>query len=122
MNKQKYIPGDVVFHNGEVDNVIGVESNDEHGLFLHDTPYALYENIEPIPITSEILEKNGWKKVSIYPVPKYMKGTTADFAVWYTENGWNMSFEGRAFLWHLKYVHEIQHFFFGLGVDSEMEV
>ena len=79
------------------------------------------DRIIPIPLTPEILEKNGWKK-SLRPYSKYS---------WYRRKGYptlNIRSENEIlFYWgdhnkNITTVHELQHLLFGLGLNSEMEV
>jgi hypothetical protein len=71
MNKLEYIPGDLVSVYVGVKKyiveVIGTEDENEVLSYQIKFPngeiqYADKDNIVPIPLTPEILEKNGWKK------------------------------------------------------------
>lgn len=165
MNKLKYIPGDLVMTNGEpIGTKKGVAyvvtaSDPNRTLTLKDgavlkgvvTLDAVMEedkahfvetstwvkHIVPIPITSEILEKNGWKKkvMSRGILNSHWVYTKPDIEEYgyfpiYIEKGIGKEFDVYPFAYnksctqitYIKYVHELQHILFGLGLNSEMEV
>ena len=76
-----------------------------------------FEDIEPIVLTQEILEKNGWRynKVDDVFYPKMLKG----------ELPWIVGKEG---LFRVKdfctisYVHQLQHALRLCGIDKDVEV
>ena len=94
-----------------------------------------YEAAEPIILTEEILEKYDWDVDSTdedclvcfwineeYQLEVYIN----KFA---KEDGWTVSVcngEGECvisyYLRHIKYVHELQHLLWALGVEKEVEV
>lgn len=76
--------------------------------------------IRPIPLTSEILEKNGWRSIN----GKYaLKIKNANYVVLeFTEDGIYTYINENTMLFTIKYIHELQHLLFGLGLNSEMEV
>lgn len=71
------------------------------------------EHLEPIPLTSEILEKNGFKDID--------KGENCDgFDIyWRNENdGYSINTQDL----HLHYVHELQHALRLCGIKKEIEL
>ena len=84
---------------------------------------AWVKDIEPIPITPEILEKNGWKRVDDEPIDFEIEYFGTEFS-----NGVNIFYNVLTGIYRygkhtiLIYLHEIQHLLFGLGLNSEMEV
>lgn len=93
----------------------------------------LEEALKPIPLTPEILEKNGWKLL------KYHKRNSYDDVSWSSyhkpaETNISLIFyqEEKAFFPFLyaqeiseapiRYIHQLQHLLFGLGINHEMEV
>lgn len=132
MDKLEYIPGDLVmvkksalqFAKDKIFKVISsfsggflkvVMSNDS------STTYSISNNaIRPIPLTPEILEKNGWKSIN----GKYaLKIKNANYVVLeFTEDGIYTYINENTMLFTIKYIHELQHLLFGLGLNSEMEV
>ena len=112
--KQEYMIGDVVMY----DNKIMVIKEPRDGIhFDLSCPeeklvycYVRVEDIKPMPLTSEILEKNGWKwdgqdfvgACLLYPEGNY--------------------FVFDAFRTEIKYVHQLQHLLFGLGIDFDFNL
>ena len=129
MDKLEYIPGDFISVYVGVKKyiveVIGTENENEALLYQIKFPngeiqYADKDNIVPIPLTPEILEKNGWEKpdgFDSYWLDKI--GLLQDGDVWHSALG---STKIAITLSNIQYVHELQHLFFVLGLNSEMEV
>ena len=142
----KYIPGDLVSVYVGVKKyiveVIGTENENEVLLYQIKFPngeiqYADKDNIVPIPLTPEILEKNGWVKEVMSRGVKnshwvYTKPDIEEYGYFpiYIEKGIGKEFDVYPFTGNhvckqiafIKYVHELQHLLFGLGLNSEMEV
>lgn len=136
MDKLEYIPGDLVSVYVGVKKyiveVIGTENENEVLLYQIKFPngeiqYADKDNIVPIPITPEILEKNGWKKEMYHDWRHYVplertllylvKGVDIDGALFTVCVGLDMSN-----IASISFVHQLQHLLFGLGLNSEIEV
>ncbi len=92
MEKLEYIPGDLVFHyipKTTIKKYVKVYvCSTNNALSLEDMDGNLYDYIGvlyPIPLTSEILEKNGWKSIN----GKYaLKIKNANYVVLeFTEDG-----------------------------------
>ena len=112
--KQEYIIGDVVIY----DNKIMVIKEPRDGIHFdlscpeEKLVYCCVgvEDIKPMPLTSEILENNGWKwdgqdfvgACLLYPEGNY--------------------FVFDAFRTKIKYVHQLQHLLFGLGIDFDFNL
>ena len=125
---QKYIIGDLVFHYlpkstlkkyvkvyvCSTNNVLSLEDMSGH---LYDYIGELY----PIPLTPEILEKNGWKLCHGFYCSPNEEGTGVGLSsqtgyVWY-------AYLGRQPLRsNINSVSDLQHLLFGLGLNSDMEV
>lgn len=142
----EYIPGDLVSVYVGVKKyiveVIGTENENEALLYQIKFPngeiqYADKDNIVPIPLTSEILEKNGCVKEVMSRGVKnshwvYTKPDIEEYGYFpiYIEKGIGKEFDVYPFtnnnvctqIAYIKYVHELQHLLFGLGLNSEMEV
>lgn len=85
------------------------------------TTYSISNNsVRPIPLTPEILEKNRWRSIN----GKYaLKIKNANYVVLeFTEDGIYTYINENTMLFIIKYIHELQHLPFGLGLNSEMEV
>ena len=110
-----------------LENLEGVEFGDKGYLF--GDCCAWVKDIVPIPITPEILEKNGWDFIgykmdfsgSMFNI--YSKhNILPDLYYYYATKDFSVSICGKVALPNMKYVHELQHLLFGLGLNSEMEV
>lgn len=105
-----------------LENLEGVEFGDK-GYLIGDC-CAWVKDIVPIPITPEILEKNGWKNDGYdwYRLPTkraylYITKditTLGEFLVCVGLDRHNLA--------SINFVHQLQHLLFGLNINSEMEV
>ena len=131
--KPPYIPGDLVYnHKGEV---IRITSSYLKGtrLFYYKTDEIggsigciLEEALKPIPLTPEILEKNGWKKKMYCDWCHYLP---IEGNILYLSKGIGIDGafsvgvgQGMSYIASISFVHQLQHLLFGLGLNSEMEV
>jgi len=142
-----YIPGDLVMVKESAlrfakDKIFKVISSLSGGfvkvVMLNDssTTYSISNNaVRPIPLTSEILEKNGWVKEekdgSVFSLSEAFMGGDEDdednytcFQLYYQnkKDGWVIDMRGEPLKFEIHYIHELQHLFFGLGINHEMEV
>ena len=141
-----YIPGDLVMVKKSAlqftkDKMFKVISSLSGGfvkvVMLNDssTTYSISNNaVRPIPLTSEILEKNGWEKGkdgSDFSLSEAFMGGDEDdednytcFQLYYQnkKDGWVIDMRGEPLKFEIHYIHELQHLFFGLGINHEMEV
>jgi hypothetical protein len=80
-----------------------------------------YDEIEPIPITAEILEKNGFEST---PAPSERVWKDNDQEVWLDnegENYWaNIKRDEYYFEGYIEYVHELQHCLKLVGINKEI--
>jgi hypothetical protein len=90
------------------------------------------EHLRPIPITVEILEKNGWRVIA-----KEVLGEDYEYhgeeRVWEDENYsidiceakqgvfW-YSWSNEYYMWRLEYVHQLQHLIRLAGLDREINL
>ena len=134
--KKLYIPGDLVYIHGS----LRIISNcDGYYATYYDENESLQEVnvnvIEGIPITPEILEKNGWDKEgkdgSDFSLSEAFMGGDEDdednytcFQLYYQnkKDGWVIDMRGEPLKFEIHYIHELQHLFFGIGINHEMEV
>ena len=128
MNKLEYIRflnGDIVYIHG---SVRVISSCDGYYATYYDEDETLQEVnvnvIEGIPLTTAILEKNGWKKSKIndcayfyYKDGLFLTYTSKDDKFWFDDFDYSSSI-----CVDLHYVHSLHHLLFGLGINSEMEV
>lgn len=82
---------------------------------------VLCRNIDPIPLTPEILKKNGWERDKLVA---YIYGHEAHYIeVICTPNSeWvYVTFKGET-IHRIKYVHELQHILWALGLDANLKI
>ena len=138
MDKLEYIPGDIVkIEYGEATGKIGFVTNTFlrrkscyslvvfigkgfQGSSKDDWIQTYNDEVSPIPLTPEILEKNEWKSIN----GKYaLKIKNANYVVLeFTEDGIYAYINEKTMLFTIKYIQELQHLLFGLGINHEMEV
>lgn len=117
MKQNKYIPGDWVRYIGNNSlKYVQIWQVRENSLLLEEGFGTVgFSEVEPIPLTPEILEGIGWKwseeheefassssKIGIYPESDYY--VISDLYV------------------KIRYAHQLQHFLFGLGLDSNFDL
>lgn len=125
-----YIPGDLVMVKESAlrfakDKIFKVISSLSSGfvkvVMLNDssTTYSISNNsVRPIPLTPEILEKNGWE----HKDDVYFKEYPHRKLVVIDKNAYIINESCSLFLCKVKFVHQLQHLLFGLGINHEMEV
>lgn len=127
--EQKYIDGDLVkytfLYKEPVAEICEVRETSYLIRFMNGNfAKVTKKEVKPIPLTLEILEKNGWKKSKIN-----------DCAYFYYKDGLFLTYTSKddkfgfddfdyssCICVELPYVHSLQHLLFGLGLNSEMEV
>lgn len=133
---QKYIVNDIVMYKNRIHTII-----DTLGLNNYELSYIRHPvnraELSFVPLTPEILEKNGWKKEVMSRGVKnshcvYTKPDIEKYGYFpiYIEKGIGDEFDVYPFtdnnvckqIAYIKYVHELQHLLFGLGINHKMEV
>jgi hypothetical protein len=135
--KQEYIIGDVVMYDNKVmivkeprDGIHFDLSCPEEGLVYC---FVGVENIKPVSLTSDILEKNRWEEdtdyIESWRLDEVFTGGDIDddecytcFELYHEYDGWDFYQRGEILKEGIKYVHQLQHLFFGLSINHEMEV
>ena len=136
--RQKYIPGDWVRYIGNNSpRYVQIWQVRENSLLLEDGYGTVdFSEVEPIPLTPEILEKNGWKndgigydyqlKDKLYLLVEYKdKKHKVIYSVEVYNNVSPESYDvgqDDFYLMTISYVHELQHLLFGLGLDSNFDL
>ena len=122
MNKLEYIrflTGDMVYIHR---SVRVISSCDGYYATYYDEDETLQEVnvnvIESIPLTTAILEKNGWE----HKDDVYFKDYPQRKLVIYDDKAYIINESCSLFLCKVEFVHQLQHLLFGLGLNSEMEV
>lgn len=125
---QKYIIGDLVFHylpKSTLKKYVKVYvCSTNNVLSLEDMSGNLYDYIGelyPIPLTPEILEKNGWKLCHGFYCSPNEEGTEVGLS---SQTGyvWNAYLGRQPLRSNINSVSDLQHLLFGLGLHSDMEV
>ena len=123
MERIKYIPGDLV-HIPKFGNNYTIMSSGKYYYEALDANYndIVIENtdIVPIPLTPEILEKNGWEhKDDIY----WKHYPYFDLVIYIKERGLHIaSVKDAIYLREVKYVHQLQQCLFGLNLDANVNI
>ena len=123
--KQKYIVGDVVMYDNKIMAIKYPRGGSHFDLFCpkEGLVYRLVDidEIKPIPITSEILEKNGWMLYRIFY--RFISKECLKLRLLKFDNySWDACIGGNVIRINMCSVSDLQHLLFGLGLNSEMEV
>ena len=122
--KQEYIKGDIVMYDNKIHTIMDTLGVNNYELSYISHPVNQLE-LSGVPITPEILEKNGWEKdeeASFKTQLYYRKkvGVRTIFVIIKEET--SRVIYNSTCLRIIQYYHELQHLLFGLGLNSEMEV
>lgn len=126
MDKIEYIPGDLVKFATNTYTIVNFEENFLHNKICYalistnstKTAFVADRDILPIPLTPFILEKNGWE----HKDDIYFKEFSHRKLVIMDENAYIINECCLMFLCPAKFISQLQHLLFGLGLNSEMEV
>ena len=98
----------------------------------YDGPWGTWCcNIEGIPITPEILEKNGFKvrvsRVYYTKLIGYANFLQRNIAIERKRNDWAVfiryeKMPDSVLFRHIQYIHELQHILWALGSDAELKI
>lgn len=82
-----------------------------------------YKDLKPIPLTKEILEKNGWEYSQPYNDWTYLVGDVKEFCIYEGGRGFIIKQSNSITDLHtIAWVHELQHILWALGVDDNMTI
>lgn len=118
MKAEELIIGDLVLYFGKVFSILKVDPETELSIIedAHHFEEANINDLNTIPLTPNILEKNGWKKDDRgYSFRDIIFLNKDDFG------GWVVSISDDYIL-TIASIHQLQHLLFGLGLNSQMEV
>lgn len=121
MDKLEYIQGDVVMYDNKI-MVIKEPRDGSHFDLSCPKEGLVYccvgvEDIKPVVLSTNILRKNWWLPRD----ERFVTFTKGDITIT-TQAGISMLRFRKAEPIYLEYVHELQHFLFGIGAKHEMEV
>ena len=124
--EQEYIKGDIVMYDGRIHTIMDTLGVNNYELSYISHPVHQLE-LSGVPITPEILDNNKWKRLKSkrytwwkarFDGVYYFVKPNKDYpSVWELCRG-----NTRRRFEKIRYVHQLQHFLFGLGLNSEMEV
>lgn len=125
--KQEFIIGDIVMYKNRIHTIIDILASNGYELSYVRHPVSPVR-LSGVPLTPEILEKNGWEFVGgqvdedgftwdIYS----NRGVLPDL-YYYPVGNFSVFMYRKEILPDIKYIHQLQHILFGLGLNSEMEV
>lgn len=123
---QKYIIGDLVKYKiGGLEFIAEITNTSKYGYCFKGVSDDISgtlckEFAKDIPLTTEILEKNGWKSIN----GKYaLKIKNANYVVLeFTEDGIYTYINENTMLFTIKYIHELQHLLYALHIDSNLKI
>lgn len=134
MDKLEYIPGDLVKFATNTYTIVNFEENFLHNKICYalistnstKTAFVADRDILPIPLTPEILEKNGWRTQNRWyyyldVAEGFISYIGIDFKHKSNKGHLYVEVDGNNMV-EIQYCHELQHFLFGLGLKQEMEV
>ena len=119
--KSKYIVGDLVVYTSLFKEPIAEICEIYEASYLikfmnGNFAKVTTEEIKPIPLTLEILEKNGWKKDDRgYSFRDIIFLNKDDFG------GWAVGI-GEDYILTIASIYQLQHLLFGLNINHKMEV
>ena len=122
--EQEYIKDDIVMYDNKIHTIMDTLGVNNYELSYIEHPVNQLE-LSGVPLTPEILEKNGWEKdeeASFKTQLYYRKkvGVRTIFVIIKEETS-RVIYDSTC-LRIIQYYHELQHLLFGLGLNSEMEV
>ena len=122
--EQEYIKGDIVMYDNKIHTIMDTLGVNNYELSYVEHPVHQLE-LSGVPLTPEILEKNGWKHKKEFGeywfVPRNedyellaLDKVGEEWTIYIEENSSNFE--------NIKFVHQLQHLLFGLNLNHEIEV
>ena len=110
-----------------LENIEGAEFGEKG--YLSGDCCAWVKDIVPINLVPAILEKNGWEFIGYHMDNNgsllnicSKRGILPHLYYYYATENFIVYICGKVALPNMKYIHELQHLLFGLGINPEMEV
>ena len=128
MDKLEYIPGDLVKFATNNYTIVNFEENFLNEKICYDListnstkkAFVADRNILPIPLTPEILEKNGWREEKGYYINDNYHMRLCEKIYGYS--AYKVVNDTIVWLRDVKRISDLQHLLFGLGLNNKMEV
>ena len=121
---QEYIKGDIVMYDNKIHTIMDTLGVNNYELSYVEHPVHQLE-LSGVPVTPEILEKNGWEKdeeASFKTQLYYRKKSISKFIVIIIRKDTLRIVYNSEYLNIIQYIHELQHLLFGLNLNHEIEV
>ena len=124
--EQKFIIGDIVEYNNKI-MVIKEPRDGSHFDLSCPKEGLVYcfvdiDEIKPATFTLDIIIKNGWMENRYTDMFYKAIGEGRYLNLRVEGQTWIVGLAHQDLLKNIKYVHQLQHLLFGLGLNSEMEV
>nr|DAM10336.1 MAG TPA: hypothetical protein [Caudoviricetes sp.] len=122
--EQEYIKGDIVMYDNKIHTIMDTLGVNNYELSYVEHPVHQLE-LSGVPVTPEILEKNGWEKdeeASFKTQLYYRKKSISKFIVIIIRKDTLRIVYNSECLNIIQYIHELQHLLFGLNLNHEIEV
>ena len=122
--EQEYIKGDIVMYDNKIHTIMDTLGVNNYELSCVKHPVHQLE-LSGVPITPEILEKNGWEKdeEASFKTQLYYraKGMNRSIVIIIRKDTLRIVYNSEC-LNIIQYIHELQHLLFGLNLNHEIEV
>ena len=122
--EQEYTKGDIVMYDNKIHTIMDTLGVNNYELSYVEHPVHQLE-LSGVPVTPEILEKNGWEKdeeASFKTQLYYRKKSISRFIVIIIRKDTLRIVYNSECLNIIQYIHELQHLLFGLNLNHEIEV
>ena len=130
MKKSELKLGDWILAGGspiKIDELVeGIEALTVYDDETNEIENYFYDDLSPIPLTEEILEKNGWKEddeiwgidytFGHLHIEFFSNGKEIEAMVSVTDD------RDVCCLRQIKYIHELQHLLWALGMDDDLNI
>ena len=123
--EQEYIKGDIVMYDNKIHTIMDTLGVNNYELSYISYPVNQLE-LSGVPITPEILKKNGWKKMMYRDWCHYLP---IEGNILYLSKGIGIDGafsvgvgQGMSYITSIRFVHQLQHLFFSLNINHKMEV
>ena len=124
--EQKFIIGDIVMYDNKVMVIKEPRDGNHFDLSCHKEGlvycFVGVDEIKPAPFTLDIIIKNGWMENRYTDMFYKAIGEGRYLNLRVEGQMWIVGLAHQDLLKNIKYVHELQHLLFGLGINHEMEV
>jgi hypothetical protein len=125
---QKYLVGDIFMVDNQPRKVTWIGASYPRVEIDGVDVACKNSDLKPMPLTPEILEKNGWEFIGGqvdedgFTWDIYSNGDVLPDLYYYPDGKFSVFMYRKEVLPDIEYIHQLQHFLFGLGLNSEMEV